>query len=83
MMPLLDAQGQPNGFLNILMDRTDARADTERRELLMAEMNHRIKNTFASVMAVAAQTGRHSATIEDFKTALASRLRVSAGRTTC
>ena len=76
MMPLLDAQGQPNGFLNILMDRTDARADTERRELLMAEMNHRIKNTFASVMAVAAQTGRHSATIEDFKTALASRLRV-------
>ena len=37
-------------------DRTAVQAATERRELLMAEMNHRIKNTFAMVQGVAAQT---------------------------
>ncbi len=49
MMPLLDADGTPQGFLNIPRDRTETRAEVERRELLMAELNHRIKNTFSTV----------------------------------
>jgi hypothetical protein len=40
MRPLLDAEGQPPVFLNILRERTDARAELERRKLMMAEMNH-------------------------------------------
>lgn len=74
MMPLLGAAGQPQGFLNILRDRTEVRAEAERRELLMAEMNHRVKNTFAVVQAVAAQTSRHAATAEDFKAHFGERL---------
>ena len=76
MMPLLDEDGRPEGFLNILRDRTEARAETERRELLMAEMSHRIKNIIATVQAVAGQTARHAATIDGFQAAFAARLRV-------
>ena len=76
MMPLMNQEGEPNGFLNILRDRTDARAEVERRELLMAEMNHRIKNTFAIVQAVACQTRRHASTVAEYQSALDNRLMV-------
>jgi PAS domain S-box-containing protein len=78
MMPLLDAAGHPQGFLNILRDRTEDRAAAERRELLMAEMDHRIKNTFAIVQAVAAQTYRHAATVAEFQEGFGARLAVLA-----
>jgi PAS domain S-box-containing protein len=78
MMPLLDADGRPQGFLNILRDRTEIKAAMERRELLMAEMNHRIKNTFATVQAVAAQTRRHAGTAAEFQAAFDARLMVLA-----
>jgi len=74
MMPLLDTDGKPEGFLNILRDRTEVRAEVERRELLMAEMDHRIKNTFSTVQAVAIQTGRHAPTTPDFLTTFGARL---------
>lgn len=74
MMPLLDADGTSQGFLNILRDRTEARAEVERRELLMAEMDHRIKNTFSTVQAVAAQTGRYAQTVPDFLATFGARL---------
>lgn len=74
MTPLLDADGKPQGFLNILRDRTEVRAEAERRELLMAEMNHRIKNTFSTVQAVAVQTGRHAPTTADFLATFGARL---------
>ena len=76
MMPLLDAEAQPEGFLNILRDHTEARIEAERRELLMDEMNHRIKNTFATIQAIAGQTSRHVATLEDFQSTFAGRLKV-------
>ena len=78
MMPLLDADGRPQGFLNILRDRTESRAEMERRDLLMAEMNHRIKNAYAMVQAVATLTERHSTTVADFQSAFRARLMVLA-----
>ena len=74
MMPVLDGEGRPQGFLNILRDRTDARAEAERRELLVAEMSHRIKNMFATVQAVAAQTWRYAPAPADFLAAFGARL---------
>ena len=78
MMPLLDAGGQPQGFLNILRDRTEVQAAVERRELQMAEMSHRINNTFAIVQAVATQTRRHTETAAEFGAAFGARLGVLA-----
>ena len=76
MLPLLDEDGRPVGFLNILRDRTAAQVEIERRALLMAEMNHRIKNTFATVQAVAVQTRRHAPDPDAFQKAFDARLQV-------
>ncbi len=78
MMPLRGPDGQLEGFLNILRDRTEAQAEMERRELLLAEMGHRVKNTFAAVQAIAGQTGRHAPSFADFREAFGARLRVLA-----
>jgi len=74
MMPMLGSEGQPEGYLNILRDRTEARAEADRRELLAAEMSHRVKNAFALVQAVAAQSARHVASAAEFQTAFDARL---------
>jgi PAS domain S-box-containing protein len=60
MMPLLDGNGQPVGFVNIMRDNTAIRAEEERRALQLTEMGHRMKNVLATVQAVAAQTLRHA-----------------------
>ena len=69
-----DNAGQPQGFVNIMRDRTDVQAEAERRELFMAEMTHRMKNTFAAVQAVAIQTMRTTSTSAEFRTAFSARL---------
>jgi PAS domain S-box-containing protein len=60
MMPMLDANGELQGFLKILRDRTERRREEEHRSLLLREMDHRIKNILATVKSVAAQTLRQA-----------------------
>ncbi len=74
MMPMRLPDGRCEGFLNILRDRTEARAEAERRELLTAEMSHRVKNAFSLVQAVAAQSARHAASGAEFQAAFDARL---------
>jgi two-component sensor histidine kinase len=44
------------GIAIVLNDITDRRAAEERRRLLVNELNHRVKNTLATVQAIAAQS---------------------------
>lgn len=74
MMPLLDKKGRPEGSLYILRDRTEARAEQMRRDLLMTDMNQRIQSTFTMVQAVAALTRRHTRTVSEYHAAFTSRL---------
>ena len=74
MLSLRGGDGRLEGFLNILRDRTEARTEAERRDLLMGEMNHRIRNTFATVQAVAAQTWRHTPEPAAFHASFEARL---------
>lgn len=53
---MLDAEGQHVGFLKIVRDRTEQRRHEEHRRLLVAELNHRVKNTLAIVRGIASQT---------------------------
>ena len=78
MMPLLDRDGRGRGFLNILRDRTEVQVAADRRELQVAEMSHRVRNSFSLVQAVAALSHRHSATPAEFQAAFGARLRVLA-----
>jgi PAS domain S-box-containing protein len=47
-------------------DITERRKADEVRNLLVGELNHRVKNTLAIVQSIAAQTGRTSETIDQF-----------------
>lgn len=55
---LVDPTGRPIGLLSISRDVTERRAFEARRELLIHELNHRVKNTLALVQAIAHQSFR-------------------------
>jgi PAS domain S-box-containing protein len=69
----LDAP-EPQGLLKILRDETAARLAEEQRVLLLHELNHRIKNTLATVQSIAEQTLRASNADPDTRENLTSRL---------
>jgi PAS domain S-box-containing protein len=50
--------GAGAGFLKVLRDRTERRRAEERQALLVGELNHRVKNTLALVLAIVDQTWR-------------------------
>lgn len=59
--PVKDAEGAVTGVSAVLQDVTE-RVHAERsRELLVTELNHRVKNTLATVQAIAAQSLRGTA----------------------
>ncbi|WP_375463474.1 sensor histidine kinase [uncultured Methylobacterium sp.] len=74
MMPMRDDEGALAGFLKILRDRTDARRASEHRELLINELNHRVKNTLATVQAFVTQTLRTAASLSEAREAIIARL---------
>jgi len=55
-------------------DITERRKADDVRNLLVGELNHRVKNTLAIVQAIVAQTARTSSTIEQFVTSLNGRI---------
>lgn len=55
---VIDPDGFPMGLLSISRDVTEQRAFEERRELLIHELNHRVKNTLSLVQALAHQSFR-------------------------
>jgi PAS domain S-box-containing protein len=56
--PLYDASGTFVGAVNMLVDITERKRAEEQQNTLVAEMKHRLKNTLATVQAIAAQTLR-------------------------
>ncbi|CAN5538174.1 hypothetical protein BH10PSE5_BH10PSE5_26520 [soil metagenome] len=74
MMPLRKDDGQLIGFLKILRDRTEQRMADEKQSLLINELNHRVKNTLATVQSIAAQTLRSAPSADQGRAALEVRL---------
>lgn len=72
--PLQDGGGEARGFLKILRDRTAQKREEEQRHLLLAELNHRVKNTLAIVQSLVAQTAREAADADTLRGALEARL---------
>jgi PAS domain S-box-containing protein len=58
--PIFDSAGKPTHLLSISRDITEEWEADERQRLLTEELKHRVKNTLASVMAIAHQTFRDS-----------------------
>ena len=61
-------------MIGSLIDITERKKAEEQRELLIHELNHRVKNTLATVQSLAAQTMRSAASLADFTGAFEARL---------
>lgn len=74
MMPMRDDEGGLAGFLKILRDRTEVRLASEHQQLLINELNHRVKNTLATVQAFTTQTLRTATSLHEAREAITARL---------
>ncbi|MBI1683324.1 HWE histidine kinase domain-containing protein [Caulobacter hibisci] len=72
---VLDGESQPDLLIGVVQDITDQREADERRDNLVAELDHRIKNLLAVVQSVAAQSARKSSSLDAFLKTFAARLK--------
>lgn len=76
--PLRDGSGRLTGAVNMLVDIADRKQAEIRQKLLVDELNHRVKNTLASVQSIAALTARHAPDLGTFVGNFEARLRALA-----
>ncbi|HEY0334369.1 MAG TPA: chemotaxis protein CheB [Stenotrophomonas sp.] len=69
-----DEAGAPLHAVALTLDITQRKLASQESELLMGELNHRVKNTLATVQAIAIQTLRHTTGTSQFNEAFMSRL---------
>lgn len=74
----LSREGRRDLILLAIEDITVRSQAEAHRDLLIAEMNHRVKNVLATVQSIASQTLLQSPSPESFKTAYFGRLRALA-----
>jgi PAS domain S-box-containing protein len=72
-----DAVGKPVKMFGVMQDITDRKEAESRQQLLVHELEHRIKNILAMVTAIVSQTLRDT-DIDSARTALTARLRALA-----
>lgn len=72
--PIRDASGRIVGASKVARDVSDRKRAEDTQRLLLDELNHRIKNTLATVQAIATQTLRRSKQPADFVTAFNGRI---------
>lgn len=70
--------GRPVRMAGIVLDITARKESEEHQKLLLAELNHRVKNTLAIVQSIASQTTKHSESLESFRESFEGRLRALA-----
>jgi PAS domain S-box-containing protein len=72
--PLFDTDGKLIGGINMLVDISDRKKAESRQKTLIDELNHRVKNTLATVQSLARQTARGASVVKEFETRLEGRL---------
>lgn len=65
---------RPGSVMIEMLDITERRRAEETQRLLIGELNHRVKNTLATVQAIASQGFRHARSHKDFQDAFTGRL---------
>jgi len=73
-MPLRDPAGRLTGAINMLVDITERKEAEQRQKLLLDELNHRVKNTLASVQSVVVQAAKSARDVEEFRHAVEGRI---------
>lgn len=70
--------GRPERLIGVLQDITEAKAEEARREALMGELDHRVKNVLAAVQSLANRTARGTTSLSAFIDAFSGRLKAMA-----
>ncbi|HET6633380.1 MAG TPA: PAS domain S-box protein [Rhodanobacteraceae bacterium] len=73
--PIFDREGRIVGASKIARDNTRYKRAERQRDLLLDELNHRVKNTLATVQSMASQSLHHAESAEAFVEVFESRLR--------
>jgi PAS domain S-box-containing protein len=76
--PLIDETRANVGSIVTLTDITELKRAEEQQTMMVAELNHRVKNILAIVQSVASQTMRSSGTLESFADSFNGRLKALA-----
>lgn len=72
--PLRDGDGNLVGAINMLVDISDRKAAEARQKVMIDELNHRVKNSLATVQSLALQTVKHADGLEEFAVNFEARL---------
>jgi len=72
--PRFDWSGSFRGHAGMATDVTEVRAAERQQELLISELNHRVKNTLATVQSLVAQTLREAGVASEVESLVAGRL---------
>lgn len=73
--PIRDSAGRVVGASKVARDVSDRKRAEDTQRLLLDELNHRIKNTLATVQAIATQTLRRAKDPSEFVTAFNGRIK--------
>ena len=77
--PLHNRDGGITGYAAITHDISERKAQEKTRQLLVDELNHRVKNTLAMVQSIARLTLRQTKSPEDFAASFTGRIQALAG----
>ncbi|WP_246529505.1 sensor histidine kinase, partial [Microvirga zambiensis] len=72
--PIPGHDGSIDKLLSVSRDITETKQLEEHQRLLINELNHRVKNTLATVQSIASQTLRNAATLVEAQAAFEARL---------
>jgi two-component sensor histidine kinase len=72
--PVRDVNGRLLYLVRVVQDVTERKAAEQRQRLLIDELNHRVKNTLATVQSLASQTARGAPTPAAFREGFEGRL---------
>ncbi|SFV16795.1 PAS domain S-box-containing protein [Methylobacterium sp. 174MFSha1.1] len=72
--PLFDTNGRVQRIGGIAEDVTEARLAAEHTSVLLAELQHRVRNIMAMIRSIAARTSERAASVPDYAELLMGRL---------
>src|SRR6185312_9565690 len=76
--PEKDEQGNVIGWIASINDVTERKRAEAQRELLVAELSHRVKNTLATVISIQQQSFSKAASVDEARESFAARIRALA-----
>lgn len=72
--PIYDNSGKVVGASKVARDITEKKRAEATRQLLLNELNHRVKNTLANVQAIVQHTVRHARSPDEFAASFSGRI---------